>query len=138
MLIKMRVITLISVLASIQRDPKVYGLGLSLKPGQLLLRSVSALLLLWVFSIFNTFAQPDKPCSKPKLYVRVAYVEGIERQLYDDYRDYKNLETSFLDEISSYVIREIRARAGDVEIIPIEKRIFIDDKPETPEVENDI
>jgi hypothetical protein len=136
MLMNMGIITFISVVSSIHHNQKVHNCCLSLKPGLILIRLELVFLLLWVFSIFNTFAQSDKPCSKPKLYVRVAYNEVIERQLYDDYRDYKNIETSFLDEISSYVIREIRARAGDIEIIPLEQRVFIEDKPETPEEEN--
>lgn len=79
-------------------------------------------------------AQSPDGCSKPKLYVRVAFVKGVEEQLNRDYAF--NTNEGWLSEISAYIVRELRLRAGDVEVVPLEKAVFIDDKPETPREEN--
>ncbi|NWG13861.1 MAG: hypothetical protein HXY20_10040 [Acidobacteria bacterium] len=38
--------------------------------------------------------------------------------------------------ISSCVVRELRTRSADAEIIPLEQAVFVDDKLETPKEEN--
>lgn len=77
---------------------------------------------------------PEERCSRPKIYVRVALVDGVERRL-NAGQPYKSRE-QWKAEISSQVIRDIRACAGKVEIIPLEQTVFLDDRPETPREEN--
>jgi hypothetical protein len=93
----------------------------------------------FVFS-FSAPAQEPKECSKAKIYVRVAFVQGVEGQFYEDYptKFPKNEKSDrqWLSEISSYVVEQIRLRAAEVEVIPLEQAIFIDDMPETPKEEN--
>jgi hypothetical protein len=79
-------------------------------------------------------AQSPQGCSKPKLYVRVAFVKGVEEQLNRDYAF--NTSEGWLSEVSDYIVRELRLCAGDVDVVPLEKAVFIDDKPETPREEN--
>lgn len=85
-------------------------------------------------------AQEQKECSKPKIHVRVAFVQGVEGQFYKDYpakfQWNDKSDALWLAEISSYVVQQIRLRAGDVEVIPLEQAIFIDDLPQTHKEEN--
>ncbi len=98
-----------------------------------LLRVCFLVLLLLTPSIAYP-AGPGKECSKPKLYVRVAFVQGLDRHLNSDY-PYKD-EKMWASEISSVVVREVKARAGDVEVIPLEETVFYDDNPKTHVEEN--
>ncbi len=86
---------------------------------------------------------PQRQCSKPKVYVSVGYADDpfLRRLIYDDYvsKGYQihfDNEKEYLKTIMDDVIRELKVRSGDVEIIPLEERVFFDDLPETPEEEN--
>lgn len=79
-------------------------------------------------------AQSRPGCSKPRVYVRVAFVKGVEEQLNRDYAF--NTNEGWLARIASTVARELRSCAGDVAVVPLEQAVFIDDKPETPKEEN--
>ena len=75
------------------------------------------------------------PCSKPKVYVKVAFVEGVERYLNEDRGPRSNQE--WLDHISRTAVDWLRASGGEgVDVIPHETKVFVDDMPETPEPEN--
>jgi len=98
-------------------------------------RRTTILALLAFFCMTSLAVAQSKPgCSKPRLYVRVAFVKGVEEQLRRDYPF--NTDQGWLTEISDRVIRELQLRAGDVEIVPLEQAVFIDDRPETPQKEN--
>ena len=86
---------------------------------------------------------PQRQCTKPKVYISVGYADDpfLRRQIYDDYvsKGYPihfDNEKEYLKTIMDDIIRELKVRSGDVEIIPLEERIFFDDMPETPEEEN--
>lgn len=75
------------------------------------------------------------PCSRPKVYVKVAFVEGVERYLNEDRGARTNQE--WLDHISQTAVEWLRASGGEgVDVIAHEEKVFVDDMPETPEEEN--
>lgn len=99
-------------------------------------------LLVLCFAV-EVYTFPQQNCSKPKLYVSVGYPEDpfFSRQMYDDYvsKGYQiqfDNEKEYLRTIMDLIVTELRQRAGEVNIIPLEEKIFIDDKPETPQEEN--
>lgn len=80
-------------------------------------------------------AARQNPCSRPKVYVKVAFVEGVERYLNEDRGPRTNQE--WLDQISQTAVEWLRASGGEgVDVIPHEEKVFVDDMPETPEPEN--
>lgn len=100
--------------------------------------------LLAMFFTGAVYSFSQQACSKPKVYVSVAYPDDpfLRRQIYEDYsvKGYQmpfDEEKEYLKAIMDNVVRELKVRSSDVEIIPVQEKIFIDDKPETPEVEND-
>lgn len=85
--------------------------------------------------LFNFAPEADGKCTKPKIYVRVALVEGTERVLNSGSAFRTN--DMWLDEIMSQTVEELRLQAGgEIDIIPHEKAVFTDDNPETPRAEN--
>ena len=95
------------------------------------------LALVWglaaLFCPGETVAQEG--CSKPKIYVRVALVKGVEKQLNRNVPYRSN--DMWASEIMSQVVRELRYQAaGEVEIIALEETVFHDNLPETPKAEN--
>jgi hypothetical protein len=98
---------------------------------------LSALILASMsFLILGTAAIPEqRPCKKPKVYVKVAFVDDLERKLNLDGKPFKTAQ-QWADDILKYVVDQLRQMAGDVEVIPSEAKVFTDDKPETPVEEN--
>ena len=91
--------------------------------------------LVLVFFCWAPGAGVAEECSKPKIYVRVAFVKGVEKQL--NWNSPYKTNDQWLGEIMSRVVGELRTHAaGEVEIIPLEQTVFMDDRPETPHKEN--
>ncbi|MBN1568457.1 MAG: hypothetical protein JXA73_11480 [Acidobacteria bacterium] len=77
-----------------------------------------------------------RPCSKPKVYLRVAFPEGVERYLNEDRGQRTNEEwLNHISETAAEWLSELGAEG--IEIIPWEQKVFTDDRPETPEAENE-
>lgn len=80
-------------------------------------------------------APQRNPCSKPKVYVKIAFVEGVEQYLNQDRGPRTDQE--WLDHISQTAVDWLRASGGEgVDVIPHEEKVFVDDMPDTPEPEN--
>ncbi len=91
--------------------------------------------LVLVFFCWAPGAGVAEECSKPKIYVRVAFVKGVEKQL--NWNSPYKTNDQWLGEIMSRVVGELRTHAaGEIEIIPLEATVFLEDRPETPKAEN--
>jgi len=89
------------------------------------------------FLILGTAAIPEqRPCKKPKVYVKVAFADDLENKLNFDKGEAWKTAQQWADDILKYVVDQLRQMAGDVEVIPSEAKVFTDDKPETPVEEN--
>lgn len=81
-------------------------------------------------------AAGQRPCSKPKVYVKVAFVEGVEHKLDQDYPDPARTNEQWLGHISDEAVKWLQGWGEGVDVIPHGQKVFVDDMPETPEPEN--
>ena len=79
------------------------------------------------------------PCSKPKVYVKVAFYAGTEAKLNRDYPTPAKSNEQWLDYLSERAAQWLNAMGGEgVEIIPDERKVFTEDRPETPDPERQL
>ncbi|MBZ5551682.1 MAG: hypothetical protein LAO21_03100 [Acidobacteriia bacterium] len=100
-----------------------------------MVRRVLALAAMVFFLLGAATAAEAEPCSKPKVYIKFAFVKGTEEQLNQD-KGHFQTDEQWTDELSKIVMDQLSKFAGDVDLILDEKTVFYDDNPQTEKVEN--